>query len=66
MTSWPRPGAKSGNATGIALDVAQQRAVDFKLVLAGVTAVVEVNAAPPLLNTSDGALAGVVSAEQVQ
>jgi hypothetical protein len=59
-------GFKSGTAAGIALDVDQQRAVDFKLVLAGVTAVVEVTAAPPLLNTTDGALAGVVSAEQVQ
>jgi hypothetical protein len=59
-------GFKSGTATGITLDVAQQRAVDFKLVLAGVTAKVEVNAAPPLLNTTDGAIAGVVSEEQVQ
>ena len=59
-------GFKSGTATGIALDVAQTRVVDFKLVLSGVTQLVEVNAAPPLLNTTDGALAGVVSTEQVQ
>ncbi len=59
-------GFKSGTATGIALDVAQTRVVDFKLVLSGVTQSVEVNAAPPLLNTTDGALAGVVSTEQVQ
>jgi hypothetical protein len=59
-------GFKSGTATGIALDVAQTRVVDFKLVLAGATTTVEVTAAPPLLNTTDGALAGVVSTEQVQ
>jgi hypothetical protein len=38
-------GFKSGTATGITLDVAQQRTVDFKLALAGVTSTVEVNAA---------------------
>ena len=59
-------GFKTGTANGITLDVAQQRAVDFKLVLAGVTATVEVNAAPPLLTTTSGSLAGVVSTEQVQ
>jgi hypothetical protein len=59
-------GFKSGTAAGITLDVAQERAVDFKLVLAGVTATVEVTAAPPLLNTTDGVIAGVVSSEQVQ
>lgn len=59
-------GFKSATAEGIALDVAQTRVVDFKLVLAGVTQTVEVDATPPLLNTTDGALAGVVSTEQVQ
>ena len=59
-------GFKPGTAEDITLDVAQQRVVNFKLVLAGVTASVEVNAAPPLLNTTDGALAGTVSTEQVQ
>ena len=59
-------GFKTGTATGITLDVAQTRAVDFKLVLAGVTALVEVSAAPPLLTTTDGVIAGVVSMEQVQ
>jgi hypothetical protein len=59
-------GFKAGTAEDITLDVAQVRVVDFKLVLAGVTASVEVSAAPPLLNTTDGALAGTVSAEQVQ
>jgi hypothetical protein len=58
-------GFKSGAATGITLDVAQERAVDFKLGLAGVTSTVEVNAAPPLLNTTDGSIAGLVSEQQV-
>jgi hypothetical protein len=59
-------GFKTGSATGITLDVAQQRAVDFKLALAGVTSKVEVNAAPPLLNTTNGTIGGLVLAEQVQ
>jgi hypothetical protein len=59
-------GFKTGTASGITLDVSQERSVDFKLTLAGVTSTVEVNAAPPLLNTTDGALAGLVSEEQVQ
>ena len=59
-------GFKPGTADGVALDVAQTRAVDFKLVVAGLTESVEVDATPPLLNTTDGALAGTVSTEQVQ
>ena len=59
-------GFKSGTATDITLDVAQQRVVDFTLVLAGVTATVEVTAAPPLINTTNATLSQVVSEEQVQ
>ena len=59
-------GFKTGTAEGITLDVAQQRAVDFKLALAGVTAEVQVTAAPPLLNTTNGTLGGLVSGQQVQ
>jgi hypothetical protein len=59
-------GFKKGVAEGITLDVAQQRKVDFTLALAGVTSSVQVNAAPPLLNTTNGQIGGVVSAEQVQ
>jgi len=59
-------GFKTGTATGITLDVAQERAVDFKLALAGVTSLVEVNAAPPLLNTTNATLSQVVSTEQVE
>jgi len=60
------PGFKSATAEGITLDVAQQRAVDFKLAVSGVTTTVEVNAAPPLLNTTNATLAQIVSTEQVE
>jgi hypothetical protein len=60
------PGFKTGTATGISLDVAQQREVNFKLALAGVTATVEVTTAPPLLTTTNGMLGGLVSGSQVQ
>lgn len=59
-------GFKTGTATGITLDVAQQREVDFRLTMAGVTSTVEVNAAPPLLNTTNGTLGGLVTGDQVQ
>jgi hypothetical protein len=59
-------GFKTATANGIALDVSQERAVDFKLVVAGVSQQVEVNAAPPLLNTANATLAQVVSTEQVE
>ncbi len=59
-------GFKTGTASGITLDVSQTRSVDFTLVLSGVTQSVEVTAAPPLLNTTDGTLAQVVSGEQTQ
>jgi hypothetical protein len=59
-------GFKTANATGITLDVSQQREVDFKLTVVGVESTVEVNATPPLLNTTDGMLGGLVTEEQVQ
>jgi hypothetical protein len=59
-------GFKTGAATDITLDVSQQRVVDFTLVLSGVTQQVEVNAAPPLINTTNATLAQVVSTEQVE
>jgi hypothetical protein len=59
-------GFKTGVANEVALDVSQQREVDFTLALAGVTTAVEVTAAPPLLNTTNATLGGLVSAEQVQ
>ncbi len=59
-------GFKSATAEGITLDVAQQRVVDFKLVLSGVMQTVEVSATPPLINTTNATLAQVVSTEQVE
>jgi hypothetical protein len=59
-------GFKTASATGITLDVSQQREVNFKLTVVGVESTVEVNATPPLLNTTDGMLGGLVTEEQVQ
>lgn len=59
-------GFKTANATGITLDVSQQREVDFRLAVVGVESTVEVNAAPPLLNTTDATIGGLVSEEQVE
>jgi len=59
-------GFKSGSATGVTLDVSQTRQVDFKLTLVGVESTVEVNTAPPLINTTDSTVGGLVSEEQVQ
>ncbi len=59
-------GFKSANAPGITLDVSQTRVVDFKLTVVGVESTVEVDATPPLINTTDATLAGLVSEEQVQ
>ncbi|HLN01637.1 MAG TPA: TonB-dependent receptor [Bryobacteraceae bacterium] len=59
-------GFKPGNATGITLDVSQTRVIDFKLTVVGVESTVEVDATPPLINTTDATIAGLVSEEQVQ
>lgn len=59
-------GFKPASATGITLDVSQQRQVDFRLSLVGVESTVEVNTAPPLINTTDATIAGLVSQEQVE
>jgi hypothetical protein len=52
--------------TGVTLDVSQERNLDFRLSLAGVTQTVGVSAAPPLINTTNGSLAGLVAQDQVQ
>jgi len=59
-------GFKAATATGITLDVSQQRQVDFQLSLPGVASTVEVNTAPPLVDTTDGTIGGLVSEEQVE
>jgi hypothetical protein len=59
-------GFRTGSAADVTLDVSQQREVDFKLTLVGVESTVEVDTAPPLLNTTDATIAGLVSQEQVE
>jgi len=59
-------GFKTAVANGVTLDVSQTRQVDFKMALVGVESTVEVNTAPPLLNTTDATVGGLVSEEQVQ
>ncbi len=59
-------GFMSETANGITLDVSQQRQVDFTLSVAGVTSTVSVTTAPPLVNTTNGTLGGLVSGQQVQ
>ena len=60
------PGFKSASSTGITLDVSQQRQVDFTLALANAQQQVEVTATPALMTTTNGALGGLVTGEQVQ
>ena len=52
--------------TGVTLDVSQERNLDFQLSTAGVTQTVGVTAASPLITTSNGSLAGLVSQQQVE
>jgi hypothetical protein len=52
--------------TGITLDVSQQRNLDFRLATAGTVETTVVTATPPLINTTDGSLAGLVSEKQVE
>ena len=58
-------GFKEATSTGITLDVTQHREVDFTLGLAGTTQTVQVTAAPPLLDTTDATIAGLVNGQQV-
>jgi hypothetical protein len=58
-------GFKLASISEITLDVNQQRKVDFTLVVGGVTQNVSVTAAPPLINTSNATLGGVVTGQQV-
>jgi hypothetical protein len=59
-------GFKIATITGVTLQVDQQREVNFTLALAASTQEVTVSAAPPLLNTSNATLGGVISGQQVQ
>jgi hypothetical protein len=59
-------GFQKGNASGITVDVSQQREVNFTLALLAASETVKVDTTPPLLNTTDATIAGLVSEEQVQ
>jgi hypothetical protein len=59
-------GFKVATITGVTLQVSQQREVNFTLALAASTQEVTVSAAPPLLNTSNATLGGVIGGQQVQ
>ncbi len=58
-------GFKSANSEQLTLDVNQRREVDFHLTLNESKTQVEVQATPPLLNTTNGTLGGLVTGEQV-
>jgi hypothetical protein len=59
-------GFKAARITGVILQVNQQREVNFTLALAASTQKVNVSAAPPLLNTANATLGGVISGQQVE
>src|SRR6202161_1060020 len=59
-------GFSSQTIAGITLDVSQTRNLDFNLSPAGVVQTVGVTAAPPLINTTNGSLAGLISQQQVE
>jgi len=61
-----KSGFKTANAAGVTLDVSQHREVDFKLTLAGTDVKVEVTAAPPLLNTTDGLIGALVTGQEIE
>ena len=58
-------GFKIASITGITLDVNQQRDVDFTVVLGGMTQQLNVTAAPPLIDTTNATLGGVVTGQQI-
>ena len=60
------PGFAPSTIQGVTLDVSQQRDVDFTLTPAGASQTAIVTAEAPIMNTTDGSLAGLVSEQQVQ
>ena len=60
------PGFGTKSITGISLDVSQERRVDFSLAPEGTVQTATVTTAPPLLNTSDATLAGLVTEKQIE
>jgi hypothetical protein len=51
--------------TGVTVDVSQQRVLNFTLAVAGSTVTAVVTATEPLMNTSNGQVAGLVTQEQL-
>jgi len=64
LISGESAGFKNGRAE-VSLDVNQAREVNFKLAPAQTEINVEVNADPPLLDTTDSTLGGLISGQQV-
>jgi hypothetical protein len=60
------PGFKAGSVAGVALDVNQQREINFTLVVAGTAQEVTVSTSPPLINTANDTLGGVITGQQVE
>jgi hypothetical protein len=59
-------GFASRTMSDVTLDVSQQRDLPFTLNITGSIQTTEVTAAPPLLNTTSGQLAGLVTEQQVE
>ena len=59
-------GFASDSATGVTLDVSQQRNLEFKLAPAGQSETAVVTADAPLINTTNATLAGLVTEKQVE
>ncbi len=59
-------GFSTSHLDGVTLDVSQTRNIDFRLVAGGQSDTAIVTATPPLINTTDPSLAGLVSGQQVQ
>ena len=59
-------GFTSRGISDITLDVSQERNLSFVLNVAGAVQTAVVTAAPPLLNTTNGELAGLVTGQQVE
>jgi Carboxypeptidase regulatory-like domain/TonB dependent receptor len=60
------PGFETATVANIALDVSQQRDLPISLSVAGGTQTAEVTDAPPMLNTSNGQMSGLVTSQQVE
>lgn len=60
------PGFATQTVAGITLDVSQHRDVQVALAMADSSSQVEVTSAPPLIDTTSGQVAGLVTQQQVE